>query len=753
MSLRERRSLAHTNAALAAPFAANPGNLFQHNPRGDYPTHNLPLISVSVQNCNSLNISTECRKQLTKMIAITALLTDFIFLSDIRLNSSQTHIQRISKQFLYEGKRSYKLHTNSSMNRRGVGILMAADLPGDLENFWRDDAENILAATYNDGAGKIRLVSIYGPNSNDFTFYEALNRYLLIDSNLPIIMGGDWNCTYSCERKETNIDIFRMANPPSLIRSGWLNDICTRHHLTDPFRVMGPEAKDFTYTPAGDRNYRSRLDFFIIGDELIGKLKDCKIMPHLGSNLMDHKAVTMSLNIEKTRSKIYINPSVFSYPRADDIVWAAVADSYLNHAVPDQGPPGERGHVHHARPRDRIGEEKTKVGGLLRLITEYNTLFERKIRYGTDDRLELDLAAKNTEIRIHRDSMWDIDVLTNLRLVPSDEYFLESLLSAVKGSLVSYQTWYKKVENAQRSQLIKSLNELKLNYENNANEIFTLESRLNELVQKNVQSKVKSMKIFECLNAEKPTPMFLNLAKKTNSNQKLENIKKPDGTAFSSSKDRENYIVEYYSELYRKPLGERNDYTGCIEQFLGPEICGNRLVTNSKLTEAEKTLLDLPLSIEEIDKSMDKANMRSAPGMDGISNKLLKRYWTYFRIGIHKYALRCFETGQLTDVFRGATVKLIPKKGDLSMLKNWRPISLLSNVYKILSRALNNRLNLIVNRVCSRAQKGFNDSRYTQEVLINVIETIAHCNVNGVGGVLSLWTWQKLLTPCHTDLW
>ncbi len=55
--------------------------------------------------------------------------------------------------------------------------------------------------------------------------------------------------------------------------------------------------------------------------------------------------------------------------------------------------------------------------------------------------------------------------------------------------------------------------------------------------------------------------------------------------------------------------------------------------------------------------------------MNGISNKLLKRYWPYFRIGIHKYALRCFETGRLTDVFRGATVKLIPRKGDLSQLK------------------------------------------------------------------------------------
>ncbi len=125
--------------------------------------------------------------------------------------------------------------------------------------------------------------------------------------------------------------------------------------------------------------------------------------------------------------------------------------------------------------------------------------------------------------------------------------------------------------------------------------------------------------------------------------------------------------------------------------------------------------------------------------MDGISNVLLKRYWQFFRVGIHRYALRCFETGRLTDVFRGATVKLIPKKGDLSQLKNWRPISLLSNVYKILSRALNNRLNTIVNRVCSRAQKGFNDSRYTQEVLINVLETIAHCNVNGIkGGIIAV---------------
>jgi hypothetical protein len=57
-------------------------------------------------------------------------------------------------------------------------------------------------------------------------------------------------------------------------------------------------------------------------------------------------------------------------------------------------------------------------------------------------------------------------------------------------------------------------------------------------------------------------------------------------------------------------------------------------------------------------------------------------------------------------------------------------------MYKIISRAINMRLNPIVNRICSRAQKGFNDRRFTQERLINVIETIQHCNVNKINGAV-----------------
>ncbi len=61
---------------------------------------------------------------------------------------------------------------------------------------------------------------------------------------------------------------------------------------------------------------------------------------------------------------------------------------------------------------------------------------------------------------------------------------------------------------------------------------------------------------------------------------------------------------------------------------------------------------------------------------------------------------------------------------------------MLSCLYKIVSRAVNNRLKSVVNRFTSRAQKGFTKHRYIQEVLINVCETIRHCDTNNIGAAL-----------------
>jgi hypothetical protein len=144
------------------------------------------------------------------------------------------------------------------------------------------------------------------------------------------------------------------------------------------------------------------------------------------------------------------------------------------------------------------------------------------------------------------------------------------------------------------------------------------------------------------------------------------------------------------------------------------------------------TDFDLPLSLAELDLAISNANSASAGGTDGINNKVLKKFWYLLRWPLFEYASFIHNGGALTQTFRSAAIRLIPKKGDLTRIGNWRPISLLNCIYKVISRAVNNRLQKAAPYILSRAQKGFVKNRFIQECLINVIEKIAYCNANQI---------------------
>jgi hypothetical protein len=79
----------------------------------------IPHITVSSQNCNSLNISTDCDRQLSKIVALTSLGTSIIFLSDLRLGGRLEHVDKISKLFLTNSTKSYNFFI---IHQRIVGV-------------------------------------------------------------------------------------------------------------------------------------------------------------------------------------------------------------------------------------------------------------------------------------------------------------------------------------------------------------------------------------------------------------------------------------------------------------------------------------------------------------------------------------------------------------------------------------------------------------------------------------------------------
>ena len=183
------------------------------------------------------------------------------------------------------------------------------------------------------------------------------------------------------------------------------------------------------------------------------------------------------------------------------------------------------------------------------------------------------------------------------------------------------------------------------------------------------------------------------------------------------------------------------------------DISEHPTVANAKLTEEEKNALESQITRLELEKSMSESNFSSAPGTDGISNKFIRNFWEFFQKPLLDYANHCFRTGELTDSFRGAKIRLIPKKGDCSKIKNWRPISLLNCFYKILSRVLTNRLRKYIDKLTPMGQKGYSENRQCQEVLISVSDCISMCNSKKIrGALLSLDISKAFDTLSHTFL-
>jgi hypothetical protein len=315
---------------------------------------------------------------------------------------------------------------------------------------------------------------------------------------------------------------------------------------------------------------------------------------------------------------------------------------------------------------------------------------------------------------------------------------METLVNNIKNDCVSYQVFINRTISNTVSSIEARLAVLKGNYVVNYEEIFLLEKKLNCITDAKLRSKLESNRNYEVFNNEKITPNFVNLSRGSKSEAMLSNLLDDSGNPFENDTEMKEYVRTFYKNLYRRPAADQNFNENCIQEFLGEDILNSRLVQDSIIPAKLSNEFESALSLQELDISAAEGN-RSASGMDGLSNCFIKRYWDLLRIPLHRYANTCHRKGKLTQNFSSASIKLIPKKGDGTKIKNWRPISLLSCLYKVISRALNNRLKKATGYIFSRAQKGFTSDRHIQEVLINVSEMISHCKANDIpGAILSI---------------
>ncbi len=281
---------------------------------------------------------------------------------------------------------------------------------------------------------------------------------------------------------------------------------------------------------------------------------------------------------------------------------------------------------------------------------------------------------------------------------------MEILINHIRNEVINYQAFiFKKIDES-TSHLVAKIKQLKNEHFVNFDRISELELQLRQINETKINSELEKNPNFALLNSERITPFFLKMAKGSVQESSLDVVCDEDGRPFNSTHEQREFIYNHFASSFKKNPLEPESLDGCIENFLGEDILNHPIVTNLKLSENERLRLDSPITELELEAALEGANSKSAAGIDGINTAFIKRYWHIFKTPLTRYASKAFEKGTLTHSFKTAIIKLISKKGDGRSIKKWCPISLLSCMYKIISRVVNNRLKSVVNRFTSRAQ-------------------------------------------------
>ncbi|XP_022014439.1 uncharacterized protein LOC110913930 [Helianthus annuus] len=125
------------------------------------------------------------------------------------------------------------------------------------------------------------------------------------------------------------------------------------------------------------------------------------------------------------------------------------------------------------------------------------------------------------------------------------------------------------------------------------------------------------------------------------------------------------------------------------------------------LSEAEANMLEVPFSINEIKAIVWECDGDQAPGPDGFNFNFVKKCWSGIQDDILKLFNKFYTDGSLNKCCTSSFIALIPKVKDPASPSNFRPISLIGIINKVISKVLVNTLKGVVGKLISEQQSAF----------------------------------------------
>jgi hypothetical protein len=200
----------------------------------------------------------------------------------------------------------------------------------------------------------------------------------------------------------------------------------------------------------------------------------------------------------------------------------------------------------------------------------------------------------------------------------------------------------------------------------------------------------QKLRVMWLKEGDKCTKFFHSIA---NSNRRYKSMDSLlIGDTPSNQTEIGEHVVMFYQKLFSKPCRWR------------PMVDG---ISFDSILVFEASWLERAFQEEEVRKVVSAINGEKAPGPDGFSMAFFQACWDVLSLDIMKvfynFHARCLFEKSLNVSF----ISLIPKIPGANSLKDFRPISLVGGICKIIAKVLANRLKSVLEKVISKSQSAF----------------------------------------------
>ncbi|GFX18019.1 retrovirus-related Pol polyprotein from type-1 retrotransposable element R1 [Trichonephila clavipes] len=155
---------------------------------------------------------------------------------------------------------------------------------------------------------------------------------------------------------------------------------------------------------------------------------------------------------------------------------------------------------------------------------------------------------------------------------------------------------------------------------------------------------------------------------------------------------------------------------------------------------AYPSFFDPSFSYDEVNTVVSMLKLNKSPGLDSISNEIIKQFHLAFPSFLHKRFNVCLDLGIFPRIWKLAQVILIPKANEFRVphLDNLRCISLLPALGKCLEKLFVNRISWYLCRedFLSSDQYGFTPHKSTEDALLRLNEIVKRGKKNHLHSIL-----------------